>query len=532
MGGGGSSAVQLYSLDGYGSSSISDCVISGYTYPYYVISGNHWFTDNDVSGCTHQVVAVGGDYLHYNTTWRSSWGLPVRPLNAIKITAATLTVEPGVEVELGNQVLRVGYHDNGTLMADGATFTGGSGYIYLYRGSLTLTGCDLVGGGGSSAVQLYSLDGYGSSSISDCVISGYTYPYYVISGNHWFTDNDVSGCTHQVVAVGGDYLHYNTTWRSSWGLPVRLLNAIKITAATLTVEPGVEVELGNQVLWVGYHDNGTLTADGATFTGASGYMTLYKGTATLSACRVATAQTGIYCSSGSCLAYDCWFLGQSSYAVNNAGPGVIDARWCYWGHPTGPSGDGPGEGTAIYGDVLYEPWLLGPPVQPEYTSGDQSDSSGTSDDPVNTSTGDFFRAETDLTAPTRGGLLAFTRYYNSDAGAAARSGPVRAVSGQLSNTANPVADPRVSHALSTEHDGESHQAGTMAVVGLGITLITISTLCFACWFFQREVPSSTHTVANARKDRRAPEFPSSARTRERARRRRRRSSLAVGRAGR
>ena len=274
-GDGSGSGITFYCETGGGS--ISECTLSGFTYPFFVINGNHWFTDNDVSGCTHQVVAVGGDYLHYNTTWRSSWGLPVRLLNAIKITAATLTVEPGVEVELGNQVLWVGYHDNGTLTADGATFTGGSGYIYLYRGSLTLTGCDLVGGGGSSAVQLYSLDGYGSSSISDCVISGYTYPYYVISGNHWFTDNDVSGCTHQVVAVGGDYLHYNTTWRSSWGLPVRLLNAIKITAATLTVEPGVEVELGNQVLWVGYHDNGTLTADGATFTGGSGYIYLYRG---------------------------------------------------------------------------------------------------------------------------------------------------------------------------------------------------------------------------------------------------------------
>jgi len=83
-------------------------------------------------------------------------------------------------------------------------------------------------------------------------------------------------------------------------------------------------------------------------------------------------------------------------------------------------------------EVLDHYWALYPDPQEENTDGEQGEVSGTGSDPVNTATGSFFHQETDLSIPSRGSPLVFTRYYNSKAAApgrkAAKSGqaaPVR-----------------------------------------------------------------------------------------------------------
>ncbi len=68
---------------------------------------------------------------------------------------------------------------------------------------------------------------------------------------------------------------------------------------------------------------------------------------------------------------------------------------------------------------LYE-WTPRPDPEPDYTEGDQGNVSGTSNDPVNTATGSFFHQETDLSIPSRGSPLTFTRFYNSKAAAPGR----------------------------------------------------------------------------------------------------------------
>ncbi|MCK4342403.1 MAG: LamG domain-containing protein, partial [Phycisphaerae bacterium] len=65
-------------------------------------------------------------------------------------------------------------------------------------------------------------------------------------------------------------------------------------------------------------------------------------------------------------------------------------------------------------------WAAFPDQQEENTEGDQSETSGTSNDPVNTATGSFFHQETDLSIPSRGSPLIFTRFYNSRAAAPGR----------------------------------------------------------------------------------------------------------------
>lgn len=54
--------------------------------------------------------------------------------------------------------------------------------------------------------------------------------------------------------------------------------------------------------------------------------------------------------------------------ISNSHSLPVDARFNFWGDPSGPGGIGPGSGDAVYGNVLYDPWLAeltcSPPIQP------------------------------------------------------------------------------------------------------------------------------------------------------------------------
>lgn len=58
-----------------------------------------------------------------------------------------------------------------------------------------------------------------------------------------------------------------------------------------------------------------------------------------------------------------WWEGNAVAGVANDGDGSFDARYSYWGSPNGPThpdNEG-GDGDAVLGDVLYEPYLTAPP---------------------------------------------------------------------------------------------------------------------------------------------------------------------------
>jgi hypothetical protein len=46
--------------------------------------------------------------------------------------------------------------------------------------------------------------------------------------------------------------------------------------------------------------------------------------------------------------------------VNNQGSTAVDARQNWWGDTSGPSGTGSGSGDAVWGNVMYDPWLTEP----------------------------------------------------------------------------------------------------------------------------------------------------------------------------
>jgi len=99
-----------------------------------------------------------------------------------------------------------------------------------------------------------------------------------------------------------------------------------------------------------------------------------------------------------------------------------------------------------------------PDPQEDTTEGEQGEVSGTDGDPVNTATGSFFHQETDLSIPSRGSPLIFTRFYNSKAVApgrkATKSGPAAPAS--KADRARPTAQENNERAsIDAEKQGES-----------------------------------------------------------------------------
>jgi len=134
----------------------------------------------------------------------------------------------------------------------------------------------------------------------------------------------------------------------------------------------------------------------------------------MSSVKIIRSDKGLrFSGSGNATALECSFIGQMTYGVEIAGGGTVDARRCWWGHPTGPSGEGPGRGSAVSTKVLYDPWLRYSVPESDVLLGKQDDRCGSSADPVNTATGNFTQEETDLSIATRAAPLQFSRFYNS-----------------------------------------------------------------------------------------------------------------------
>jgi len=58
-------------------------------------------------------------------------------------------------------------------------------------------------------------------------------------------------------------------------------------------------------------------------------------------------------------------IGNGGGIYSNTDNSAVDARFNWWGDPTGPSGEGPGVGQSVTG-VFFEPWLGGPHTYPFY----------------------------------------------------------------------------------------------------------------------------------------------------------------------
>lgn len=50
-------------------------------------------------------------------------------------------------------------------------------------------------------------------------------------------------------------------------------------------------------------------------------------------------------------------LGNGTAGLTNQNSNVVDARQNWWGDASGPSGIGPGSGSALLGNALFDPWL-------------------------------------------------------------------------------------------------------------------------------------------------------------------------------
>ena len=144
-------------------------------------------------------------------------------------------------------------------------------------------------------------------------------------------------------------------------------------------------------------------------------------------------------------------------------------------------------------------WSGYPDPLPESADGDQSDVSGSEADPVNTATGNFFHAETDLSAPTRGGLTAFTRSYNSMAATSSRRPPTlrgQHHAARSPDAASSAADARaVWGGVGLPSPARRAPAGEQVAfhwaIGLSVVLLAVLGVGLALWLLERRTNGGT-----------------------------------------
>ena len=126
-------------------------------------------------------------------------------------------------------------------------------------------------------------------------------------------------------------------------------------------------------------------------------------------------------------------------------------------------------------------WAGCPDPPPENSDGDQEEVSGSDADPVNTATGNFYHQVTDLTAPTRGGMMVFTRYYNSAAAAGAKE---RETEGMHAMQDTKVAGSPAN--CGVERLGEQVAADIqLHEVSLAVFMVAVSGFGAVCWLVRR-----------------------------------------------
>ena len=235
----------------------------------------------------------------------------------------------------------------------------------------------------------------GSVTLDNCTFMANTWPFQHTHGSFSASGLIVSGNTYDVIKASVN-IYQDVTWTTVLGLAYRVTNDIYIyNDHTLTIEPGVTVKVNpnkrisagsssaastpghivaNGVtfersdpalawygLYCGRHSSSTIQLTNCTVRGASYGVALLQGSVSLDECIFLGGETGVHIpysySDHSLTITLCSFMEQSEYGVNNLSADEVDARWCYWGDVSGPSGEGPGTGSAVSDNVLYDPWL-------------------------------------------------------------------------------------------------------------------------------------------------------------------------------
>ena len=301
-----------------------------------------------------------------NTTWTVS-GSPYVLTGDIRVRGgATLTVESGVQVNLGNRYFYVGYYDywgsseSGMLQATGVTFTGSGGNLqFEYNATGTISNCSFI----NTNVRFKNSSGPSVTNNNFDLNS----PIYLHS------QEVIPKMSGNTFGSGKFYISLsftkNTTIKNYTNCTYYLDGEIRVRGgATLTIESGVQVNLGNRYFYVGYYDywgsseSGILQATGVTFTGSGGILQFeYNASGQIMNCDfsyqvkikgidqsnviINRSNFGVFCS------------------VENTSSIVMNAKNNYWGDVSGPKHptlNPSGQGATVSDKVDFIPFSTSP----------------------------------------------------------------------------------------------------------------------------------------------------------------------------
>jgi hypothetical protein len=276
---------------------------------------------------------------------------------------AILTIESGIKVYLQNKTFYVGYYgysESGSLQASGVTFYGGGTLQFEYNASGSLSNCSF-----NNATVIFA--NTSEPSVTNCVFDANTSVYIqsgrVIPklGDNTFLSGKIylghASWTRLDIDVSGTLKNYpNTSYY--------LANDVRIrNNAILTIESGVKVYLQNKTFYVGYYaysESGSLQASGVTFYGGGTLQFEYNASGSLSNCDFAYSLK-IKGENQSTVTITLSNI-DSSCSIENNSSITMNARYNYWGHPTGPqhSTNPGGQGARISDKVDFMPFMSSP----------------------------------------------------------------------------------------------------------------------------------------------------------------------------
>ena len=339
-----------------GAVTITNALFENNSGPGLRTSAANWSRADNLAFVNDDGSITSGAFLG-DMAFPTSWGADYIDLeDPVTVPAGTtLTIGPGLLFRGDSSAHLL---IQGMLQAVGSptqpiTFTsqldsgpGQWGGLIIDGGGGVLDNVTVRSGGG-----LVSGYGYSGIHIKDSVAG------VAITNSHIHMNNNFSINRMQAVdVINSQVTIANTTFSNNGGTPFDGALQVRASAA-VTVANSVFADNGAS----GIFSSGAITVTDTVFqNNQNSYgMRIDSGRATIVCASFLDNLEGIHLEANyeEIFVGGSVFAGHGDYAINNLTNKVLDATYNYWGDPTGPGGEGPGNGDPVTLRVQYDPWL-------------------------------------------------------------------------------------------------------------------------------------------------------------------------------
>lgn len=294
-----------------------------------------------------------------DTTFALS-GSPYTLFAALNIYNCTVTFERGATIDLQEYAISVGYQARpGFVIAEGVTFSN--------SGASDTKVSFIAGSGGTlrdcifDNVYVYIVTG--APSIFSCTFENVENPFRFNSENAHpvISGNTYPGLNNPRILLYSSFDITQSDTLKRYEIPYVLFSGMSVSGCTLTVPPGVNIDLNGKSITIGQSAKPAfLNADGTVFINSAPgdqYIRFdYGSGGAVAGCTFDNVCLAV--TDGAPVVHTSNFL-NTSKGITNSGAQVVSAENNYWGDPSGPShaSNPGGKGVGVSDNVDFYPWL-------------------------------------------------------------------------------------------------------------------------------------------------------------------------------